>query len=1569
MTTYLRSFLFGLIFLAGANAHAQLYLSPSGSDTNPGTQAQPKGTLQGALSAIPVGGTDVIRVAAGTYVGTANIALRTFTLEPADPNGPRPVFTQNTGTQNQQALLAIDGCPNSTIRGIQLDVDQSYLVNGITTIGNCTNFRVDNVIIRAVGSIPGRRAGSATNPTQALAIDGSNVTTFPSVVIEGLQIAPTLGTTTANTWYFDRGLLLRGVQGRVGGPNAAQACTFKAARDILTQFLAGGSMRVENNTFNGGGIDVTLPQSTATVQLVGNRFEPQSTAAWLLPNLIFLKQNTNGARIEVDNNLISGYSNTGLLSAGSANVFVRGNQFLPNDTTRNNFTSLEVNTRWEGTTQTPAVANSITITGNTFGAARGTAKGTGILFKNERRPVADASFGALTVGGASAAEANTFGENLARFIKLDNQRLRTVNVTLDVSGNLYTIGGSALSPAGMTNADLFRLEDKLDHGIDDDSTGLLRVRPSELYITPRSFTAPQTTQPSIQRAVFFSQAGDIVNIKDSLYPLPVVVNKGLTFRPSGTATVIGDLAIQTPGPTDQLLIDNTMATRGVLTLTSGRILLQNSNLKVLAPSATNPPTGSDASYVITNGTGKLMLVGLATEDRNFPIGTLDAYRPVIMANAGTADTASLRIQAQVLSQGFTGTPVDTVVDFTWFFTEGTPGAGNYTFRPQWRTVDERPDFFRDRGFLQRWNATTASWEFLTGPRPPNYLPIAGADPYVATATGLNQTFSFDTPLRIYAPLEIPDTVFYVDGIDGQDNFPTRSGRTAEFAWRTLQYAVTNSRRVAPSRFIWIKVRSVAQPYNQPVTIPADKGRMVIRGGFGGADPAPTLTNATGSDPILTVSADTVLLEKLGLELSGAGTTTGLRGQTNYNLLSLDSCIISVSQASPNTSGIVLEATSQPQRIGLTASTIGTAATPLATGLAATNVFGQIGGTGGRGNTFNAATSIVITGANGGTLSARNNTINSTRRGITVRGGNGSVVVAQNRINPAGTAAGTGIWVAGLTDNGISLTLDSNRLAADTGIVLANNRQAIVSSNQISVNRIGTYAGSGLSGTTFPASVAGSLQFTGNTIGAAAGSALVGIVLGHEGRSAGVTPAFSQVTIGNPSALNTFDVNLPRFIELQSTAGAEFDVNFDGRNNLFGTAGGPKLPVAMTQPELFELEDKVVHKIDFAALGLVRMRDNQLYVTPASFITPRTATPSIQRAVVPSAEGDQVFIQNGLYPDTARINKSLTFVPAGTRVVENNLEMIGPGRQLTLNGPFTLRRGLTLTDGKIRLNADNLIVEQTALPIIGGNSGSYVHTSAAGNLVLKGLGQGARTDSTLFPIGLENDYNPVFVRNGGVADTFAVRMLPDVFTGGLTGVSVQDSVVRASWVVTESLPGGSELRLRPQWNESQEKAQFRRNRVGIQGFFANVPGVTGPIWEPDVVLSVPVDGNNPYSAARAFPAARSFVNTPVRVISLPDLKDDVFIPSLFSPNADGNNDVLLAYSNTVQSISLKIFNRHGNLVYEANDPTQALTTGWDGTFNGQPCKPDVYVWTLTGTFQNGKPLSALGKTTGHIRLIR
>jgi gliding motility-associated-like protein len=86
---------------------------------------------------------------------------------------------------------------------------------------------------------------------------------------------------------------------------------------------------------------------------------------------------------------------------------------------------------------------------------------------------------------------------------------------------------------------------------------------------------------------------------------------------------------------------------------------------------------------------------------------------------------------------------------------------------------------------------------------------------------------------------------------------------------------------------------------------------------------------------------------------------------------------------------------------------------------------------------------------------------------------------------------------------------------------------------------------------------------------------------------------------------------------------------------------------------------------------------------------------------------------------------------------------------------------------------------------------------------------------------------------------------------------------------------------------------------------------------------------------------------------------VYVPSGFTPNGDGTNDVLKPYYVGIKSIDyLLIYNRWGQLIYS----TKNMGSGWDGNINGVKQSTGVYVWRLRAIDFVGKVYEMKGTIT-------
>jgi gliding motility-associated-like protein len=90
---------------------------------------------------------------------------------------------------------------------------------------------------------------------------------------------------------------------------------------------------------------------------------------------------------------------------------------------------------------------------------------------------------------------------------------------------------------------------------------------------------------------------------------------------------------------------------------------------------------------------------------------------------------------------------------------------------------------------------------------------------------------------------------------------------------------------------------------------------------------------------------------------------------------------------------------------------------------------------------------------------------------------------------------------------------------------------------------------------------------------------------------------------------------------------------------------------------------------------------------------------------------------------------------------------------------------------------------------------------------------------------------------------------------------------------------------------------------------------------------------------------------------------VYMPTAFTPNGDGVNDVFRPVTSELVDIHLMVYNRWGELIFETRD----LEKGWEGTFKGTKCEAGVYTYILT--YGNNNTQGSSKKITGFVTLVK
>lgn len=92
-----------------------------------------------------------------------------------------------------------------------------------------------------------------------------------------------------------------------------------------------------------------------------------------------------------------------------------------------------------------------------------------------------------------------------------------------------------------------------------------------------------------------------------------------------------------------------------------------------------------------------------------------------------------------------------------------------------------------------------------------------------------------------------------------------------------------------------------------------------------------------------------------------------------------------------------------------------------------------------------------------------------------------------------------------------------------------------------------------------------------------------------------------------------------------------------------------------------------------------------------------------------------------------------------------------------------------------------------------------------------------------------------------------------------------------------------------------------------------------------------------------------------------LPDGVYIPSGFTPNGDGLNDMFQVYGAVVREIHLMVFSQWGQKIFESNSQGR----GWDGSYQGKAQPSGVYIYICKLKLADGTSI----ERKGTINLLR
>jgi hypothetical protein len=209
---------------------------------------------------------------------------------------------------------------------------------------------------------------------------------------------------------------------------------------------------------------------------------------------------------------------------------------------------------------------------------------------------------------------------------------------------------------------------------------------------------------------------------------------------------------------------------------------------------------------------------------------------------------------------------------------------------------------------------------------------------------------------------------------------------------------------------------------------------------------------------------------------------------------------------------------------------------------------------------------------------------------------------------SGTGGGTGILVQG-SESSAAVTNNSAPIHGFAIGIDVNGGSATISGNHVYDNGVG-------------------IEFISGGSGSVSGNNFAGSV--DNGTDLWLSPTAGTVTIGdgNQFAGSTYTI--------ENQTSQAFDLS-----GYTSTTFGGVNPTSAALAQLYAIEVTIVDAIDVASYGLVRLRAQNVYVTPNSFFSPISTTPSIQRGIQAATTGDTVNVEAGTYNEDVTVNKMVT----------------------------------------------------------------------------------------------------------------------------------------------------------------------------------------------------------------------------------------------------------------------------------------------------------------------------------------
>ena len=201
----------------------------------------------------------------------------------------------------------------------------------------------------------------------------------------------------------------------------------------------------------------------------------------------------------------------------------------------------------------------------------------------------------------------------------------------------------------------------------------------------------------------------------------------------------------------------------------------------------------------------------------------------------------------------------------------------------------------------------------------------------------------------------------------------------------------------------------------------------------------------------------------------------------------------------------------------------------------------------------------------------------------------------------------------------------------------------------------------------------------------------------------------------------------------------------------------------------------------------------------------------------------------------------------------------------------------------------------------------------------------------------------FTPNAGQCSTGAVNLTVSIIAVPSLGTSHSDTTVVDGSLLPLYDPRGTPAGINFNWINSNPSIGLAASGSGPVPSFTGKNLTANPITGTITVTPV----NNGCSGL-----------SQKYIITVLPLNKDIFVPTVFSPNGDGKNDLLYAYSNYIVKLEMRIFNQWGQEIMVITDKNQA----WDGRYKGKAQPVGVYAYALQALMTDGRTIKMKGSVT-------